>query len=407
MEVNNSTLNNCACGRWDFTDEDETFLLQHGWWVQNFTSGLVGILGLFVNIIGIVVLSDRKMKKVFFNQLLICLAVFDIVFLICCLNDSFRRHIVRRCDHEEHQKYLLLVFYPARQIAMFGSIYMTMIIAYERYTALATLFSNETSTFGFSGKRRALKIVSMVVLGSFVYNFPWFLAFGIKQERILHNSTYPFKEEILENTTSSPLNAIKNCFAPTDFRSSKDFVLWYVNVANFVVTGVIPFLCLVVFNWKIITKIRHLSKERNILDIIGTVSSSNGNQRKNQKVQEGRRAVIMFVIVIAFLFLHSLRSILNIEEIWSYEEREKTMETAKHIGKMCRGDQFWYVMATVYSHLLLVLNSSINFFVYCLFGKQFRDIMKEKMRYVTKLFRSCKKDGKDKQNVTEMPVVKP
>ena len=175
MEAYNSTLNNFTCGRWNYTDEEGEFLLIHTWWIQNVTSGLVGMIGMCVNVIGIVILSDRKMKNIFFNQLLMCLAVFDIIFLICCLNDSFRKQIVEDlCDMEGHQKYLLLVLYPARQMAMFGSIYMTMIIAYERYTALATLFSRGNRTFGFPGRKRALKVVSMVVLGSFIYNFPWF-----------------------------------------------------------------------------------------------------------------------------------------------------------------------------------------------------------------------------------------
>ena len=58
MEAQNITVNNFTCGRWNFTDEEGDFLVQHGWWVKNFTSGIVGILGLLVNVIGIVVLSD-------------------------------------------------------------------------------------------------------------------------------------------------------------------------------------------------------------------------------------------------------------------------------------------------------------------------------------------------------------
>jgi len=148
-------------------------------------------------------------------------------------------------------------------------------------------------------------------------------------------------------------------------------------------------------------------KNRNIVDIIGTISSKNDNQRKKQKLQERRRAVIMIVIVIAFLLLHPLRIILNIEEMSTREERGKILEAAKYNHKICRGEEFWYLMATAYSHLLLVLNASINFFVYAIFGKQFRDIMKKKMRYVRKLFCSCKNDGKDRQNGTEMPAIEP
>jgi hypothetical protein len=285
---------------------------------------------------------------------------------------------------------------------------MTMIIAYERYMALATLFSDGTRPFGFSGKMRALKIFSMVVLGSLIYNFPWFFTLRIKEESLHpHNNPDVFTEEISENTTALPSNTTRNCLEYTQLRLNKHFILWYVNACNSVLTGGIPFLCLLIFNRKIITKIRQLSKESEILVTTGTISLRNGDQRKNQKLEERRRAVVMFVIVIAFLFLHSLRSILNIEEIVMYEEKEKTLKRAKDMGKMCRGMQFWYLMAIDYSHLLLVLNASINFLLYGLFGKQFRDVMKEKIRCIGKFFSSCKIGGKDKQNDTEIPAMKP
>jgi hypothetical protein len=335
-----------------------------------------------------VVLSDRKMKRIFFNQLLICLAVFDIIFLICCLNESFRKPLEGGlCSLEGHQKYILLVLYPARQIAMLGSIYMTIIMAYERYIALATLFSDRAIKFGFPERNRVLKVVSVVVLGSFIYNFPWFFVFTIEEQIISHNKT----------------NSTMNCLALTEFRDSENFILWYVNIANLIVTGAIPFLCLVIFNCRIITMIRYLSKERENLDINGAISTRNDNQRKNQKLQERNNAIVLIVIAIAFLLFHSLRIILNLEEIFTYEEK-KTLKADKNFYKMCQGDQFWTAIAGDYSQLLLVFNSSINFFVYGLFGKQFKEVMKEKLLDVGWFFCSCDSDGENKQDGTSFPL---
>ena len=124
METVNITKNSFTCSKWNYTDEASNFLKQHKLWMKSLAYVIVGVLGLFVNVIGIIVLSNRKMKRIFFNQLLICLAVFDIIFLICCLNDSFRKHVEESlCPNgpklEEHQKYILLVLYPVRQMAMF------------------------------------------------------------------------------------------------------------------------------------------------------------------------------------------------------------------------------------------------------------------------------------------------
>jgi hypothetical protein len=70
----------------------------------------------------------------------------------------------------------------------------------------------------------------------------------------------------------------------------------------------------------------------------------------------------------------------------------KTMKTAKNVGKMCQGEQFWTLMAGDYSHLLLMFNASINFFIYGLFGKQFRDVLKEQMFNVRGFFFNCEND---------------
>jgi len=251
---------------------------------------------------------------------------------------------------------------------------------------LATQLSVGTRKLGFPDKQRVLRTVSVVVLGTFIYNFPWFFAFVIEE---------------------SKSNATMNCLATTKFRESKDFVLWYANAANLVFTGAVPFIGLVIFNWRIVIMIRQLSKEREILDINGAIATRNEEQRKPQKLQERRRAIILFVIVIAFILLHSLRAILNIEEMSTFEERKKIMEMAKKNEQMCRGYQIWTEIAQDYSQLLLMLNASINFFIYGLFGKQFREAIKEKMLYVGKFFCRCKNDGKYIQNGITMTVMKP
>ena len=104
------------------------------------------------------------------------------------------------------------------------------------------------------------------------------------------------------------------------------------------------------------------------------MSTINGNtqHQKTQKADERRQAIVLFGIVIAFFLCHILRIIVNIEEIITYDDWVKTEERANKTGQYCGGVQFWTMITTDYSFLLLQINASINFFIYCFFSKQFQ-----------------------------------
>ena len=75
---------------------------------------------------------------------------------------------------------------------------------------------------------------------------------------------------------------------------------------------------------------------------------------------------ILFSIVISFGLFHVLRVILNIEEFVTLDDQRR----AKDMG--CEWLQYWTIIAAPISHVLLQINSSINFFIYCFFNKSFR-----------------------------------
>ena len=106
-------------------------------------------------------------------------------------------------------------------------------------------------------------------------------------------------------------------------------------MANFVVTGAIPFLSLAFFNCKIYSIIQTALRDREHLEIRTANSTTN-----QQKSEELRQAIVLFGIVIAFLLCHVLRIVLNIEEIITYEDWIQTKEKAKGYHGHCqRGEQ--------------------------------------------------------------------
>ena len=88
-------------------------------------------------IFSIIILVRRKMRRHSFNQLLICLSLFDILFIICgvpvhafpVLNLRWLNRISDTWAFAYMYKYF---FYPFTTISYSGGVYMTTAITVER-----------------------------------------------------------------------------------------------------------------------------------------------------------------------------------------------------------------------------------------------------------------------------------
>ena len=105
--------------------------------MEGFGSLLVGFVGILLNITTVVVLLSSFLGASFFNWLLVCLALFDSLFLLNGVLEAFRNHFGKA----SYLHYYLFVnfLYPFRSVVMFCSMYMTIILALERYNALSTI----------------------------------------------------------------------------------------------------------------------------------------------------------------------------------------------------------------------------------------------------------------------------
>ena len=385
MDNDNLTIQeNFTCGRWNLTQDEYEFQKLHGWWVQGLASVTVGLFGMIVNMMTMVTLAKEEMKQLFFNKLLICLTIFDILFLINNLYESFRLHMIGIPDYCTLPGHVLIVLLPFRRMLMCCSIYMTLVLTIERYLAVAKPISQRNRSIGSSESKRVLKYISPVILVSLAYCAPLLFAFRIQSfplssyhntsgSVLFHNSTIPEDSNSEDSTIQ--------CLVPTDMRISKGYILWYTNVANFVVTGAVPFLSLVFFNCKIYLIIQSTKVpfvKVNLKDQQNLEIQPQTSRMIRQKSEELRQMLVLFGIVIVFFLCHILRIVLNIEEILTYEDLTQTYEKATKLGLYCTGVQFWTMITADVSHLLLQINSSTNFFIYCCFSKQFKVALKAK-----------------------------
>ncbi len=90
-------------------------------------------------------------------------------------------------------------------------------------------------------------------------------------------------------------------------------------------------------------------------------------------------APILFGVVIVFILCNSLRVLLNIYDFTVVEDIIDCHK--KGVG---RYPPTWVMCSISVSHLLLIVNSSVNFLVYCVAGTRFRRILFRKLRILAK-----------------------
>jgi len=255
---------------------------------------------------------------------------------------------------------------------------MTVVLSLERFLAVTNPIKHRNREIGRSWSKLFLKYISPAFAFSFiVYGTPLFFAFQM-EERLLENNIINNTSDQHSNS-SLDANETVHCIWPW-LRLDKTYVMAFNNIGTFIITGAIPFLILLILNCKIYITIKHASKVQKDLNV-----SYSGN-RMTEKIRQARdrknerlQSMVLFGIIISFFICHILRVILNLEEMIYFEELSELAIMEEKLEVRCIGVQFWTVIARDISHLLLQLNSSINFFIYGWLSKRFKKAIKEKV----------------------------
>ena len=96
---------------------------------------IVGNIGIIINFVSSIIIITRKEIRNCFNILLVGLAAFDSWYLFGAMLESFRKYFPA-LKSDLHVELFPKLLYPLHQTAIAGSIFMTVAIAFERYTAV-------------------------------------------------------------------------------------------------------------------------------------------------------------------------------------------------------------------------------------------------------------------------------
>ena len=337
----NSSLNASSTSIQENQDDNGGEILQRNEYsiffdfvVPGILLNVIGLLGLIGNALSIIVLSRPQMRQSI-NCILIGLASFDSILLLTsilmlglpAIFDFLSMQLSNGYQppgFNVFHYYFTKIFpfitptvYSIGMIVQTGSVYLTIAVTLERFVAVCLPFrSRSLCTYG-----RARYGVILIALFAIVYNLPRFW-------EIKWQTTYPYGPKY-------PITEV----IQTDLRTNHYYVSIYYTWAYLIFMFFIPFSCLAIFNLLIYRQVRIANSER--------------SRMSRQEQKEIGLATMLMVVVIVFFLCNVLALVVNILEHLFHKQFPQMINI---------------------NNLLITLNSSVNFIIYCIFNDKFKRI---------------------------------
>jgi len=335
-------------------------------WFEGVAMVVVGSAGILGNLTTIIILSTREMRNSF-NLLLTILSTCDILFTVIALMDYSLARVFKWPFDINSEIYTFIfpkLLYPFNNIIFNCSIGLTIVIAYERYNAVCRPHHFHHRSVANTSAANVANYAVPVFVFSTILNIPKFFEtelVTVEMEITNYNTTADRNVSQFANITT---------YLFTDLRNDKNYITFYVNWGKLVLTGLLPVTALLYFNICIYRRIKyaHIRSHRN-----------NNSCMHN----EMNLSVILVCIVVVFLLCHLPRLAINCAEF--------TM-TDSIINCEDFTPPAWFLCSTSLMHLLLIVNSSSNFAIYCLMGNKFKSILVDRSKSLYARISRRKKD---------------
>ena len=349
--------------------------------------GAVGILG---NLLTCVVLARTSINSNF-HQTIVALTIVNLIFVGMVVIDSF--HPDLDLDNQLYIKLFPYLWHPAKAILLCCETYLVMSITTERFLAIKRpVRIHLINLHHHSHFRHFATFILPPILLAFFINLPKFFEFRLTKVGI----------DMVD-------------WEPTELRLSSSYILFYNHWTRMLLTGILPFLHLLLLNLKIRTVLTRRSlrnqKVREEKDEKGSslscpstnskvVESSSApsfpcrtSRGRSQSTAESTDGILLRVhcshdrrqeinsnmvpmVAAVYLVTHSPRLVANLTECWIQVELSDCPQPPPH----------WLNLLVLVSHVCLTLNSSLNFFIYFGFSGKFQQYFNGKVELKVKAF---------------------
>ena len=303
--------------------------------------GLVAGFGLIGNSLSFAVLHKYSRNNVA-TYLLKALAVSDNLFLIAAslvemyLAMALFFQLTEQLDSVYHD--LQTYAWPIVHITQLGTVWMTVLVAGNRYIAVCkALHAPHLCT-----KRNIQLQILAMFCAIVIYNIPRYFEFIYVQKNITQADNTTMVEDVNVGLTSHHI-----------------YNILYENVSYCLFVFLFPLLILIFFNVHLVKDLKKAQQCRKALTSRSTM-------------EENNITLVMIVIILVFIVCQTPASI---NQILFYVVDDSAQKTCSSYAK------YYHV-----SNLLIIMNSSANFLIYCVFRRQFQQELCALI--------SCKKRGK-------------
>ena len=305
-DVINQTNTEC---KYEFTKEEKKLSDDLEIWIGVYGRTFICVSGLIFNFFAVVIFFHKDLPKSFFYRLLLCLVCVDILYLTFGIIESFIWFYPNI--------YSIFIFFfisrPIRDTLMCCTIYIVILLAYERSRAFDKLSGNQIHRPTLTSLKHVFKRVFIVVLLSFLFKLPTMGEFTM--ETIVQgnntNTSWGKSVTVYEELWGEECRN-KYIIRSISWRTNYFYVLLYRTIAEILITGIIPVICLFYFNYKIFKGRKSFIQRRNTIVL---VPKENLNSRCNLLTNnEISQTITLFAIVILLVLCHLLRIIMRISE---------------------------------------------------------------------------------------------
>ncbi|XP_014244361.1 sex peptide receptor-like [Cimex lectularius] len=338
--MNVSGLNEPYCGS-AFAEINAFYRPVHG-----YVSLIVCIFGCVANLLNIVVLTRREMSSPT-NAILTGLAVADLLVMLEYI--PFTWHMYLRKSRHTHYTYGWGVFVLAHshfaQVCHTISIWLTVTLAVWRYIAVAYPQRNRD----WCGMQRTVMAIAFGYIISPILNIPLFLAFDI-QPRVIRVNEYGMTQTKNSSNVHNQTIYVVNV---SELGAANDNLLADINFWVYsVVIKIIPCIALTTLSGGLICALMEAKRRR---DALTSGSRKTPRNIENER-QTDRTTRMLLAVLLLFLITELPQGILGLMSILLGKRFFE--ECYNKLGDMM--------------DILALINSAINFMIYCAMSRQFR-----------------------------------
>jgi len=296
---------------------------------------VIGLLGLIGNT---ALIGWFSRNKCIFHRLMITLAICDSLYIASQIFIFSVPKVFTSVSSTLVFTSLVTYILPLAHILMTANIYLTLAITIERYTTVCHPF------YKISHAWRSSTYIIPITVFSTLYNIPKFFELSVIQRSSFQGVNSTNIDDIHSQESEAILNYPQNySLGPTSLRRNYLYVNIYLIYMNVIVNGLVPFV--LIFGLNIATYRKICQMQRENFEIRRGASY--------QREHEIKLSQISLAIAAVFVLCHTVKWIPNTWELI-------TMMT---IGKVHKWPTWVNFIASA-SHLLIVFNSSVNFFIY-------------------------------------------